>query len=103
MGNLAGVDLGQGNIVTVDTVALLFSASRSLRNIRKTSQLDKVDKEGNDQTVEEVRKQTAYQRDQQIRLDRRTYFSQRACMLAMALGVAPMPNPQTPAAMTAAS
>ena len=43
-----------------------------MRNIRRTSQLDKVDKEGDDQTVEEVRKQTAYQRDQQIRLDRRS-------------------------------
>ncbi len=31
------------------------------------------------------------------------YFSHRACMLAMALGVAPMPKPQVPDTMTAAS
>ena len=32
-----------------------------------------------------------------------TYLSQIACILAMALGVAPMPKPQVPAVMTAAS
>ena len=31
------------------------------------------------------------------------YLSQMACMLAMALGVAPMPKPQVPDTMTAAS
>ena len=31
------------------------------------------------------------------------YFSQTACMFAMAFGVAPIPNPQVPAASTAAS
>ena len=32
VGDLAGVDLGQGNIVTVDTVALLFQRLAQLPN-----------------------------------------------------------------------
>ena len=35
VGDLAGVDLGQGNVVTVDTVALLFQRLAQLAELQK--------------------------------------------------------------------
>ena len=67
--HLAGMYLRQSHrFILFSDIAVLLSRCRPPHRHSKTTS-DKIDKHRNDQAVEEVRKQTAHQRDQQVCFD----------------------------------